>query len=429
MKHFLVLILLSLFFASGVANDKIVVQGTGTTRDGAIKDALKSAVEQKYGMQIATKEMAQMFTGQTSSTVNGKESSSFIAEDSNKIKIATLSKGRIKNYNILTVEKNADGSGFIASLEVVFPGKYIVGANHGNRRRMAVSKFRLNTKTFSVFGNTYSAYDWANALHNAVNTNLTQSRKFTMLDRDFGAEVNQELARLADPNCSPDDTIRLGQKLATDYLVVGTIKFTNVPALSRNPYTGEVIFPQQAIFATVDYRVLLAATGQLKWSDSFKVDAMHFYESFRNNSINDSAEAIAAQLCSGLVSSILPYEIVSVTKNNIIVIGEGGKTFYNGEVLSAFNLGEDVKDSRTGEIIDSIEIPVGMVKIIRITEKLSYAQIISGNPADFKVGARVRRDEKSQAYNASYQSNIQQKENNVSPVVQKTSTGGVVVPF
>ena len=111
----------------------------------------------------------------------------------------------------------------------------------------------------------------------------------------------------------------------------------------------------------------------------------------------------------------------------MIVIGEGGKAFYNGEILSVFNLGEDVTDSRTGEVIDSIEVRVGMVQIVRTTEKLSYARIISGNPAEFKVGARLRRDEKSRAFNTVKQT--QENENQVQTVIQKTKNGGVVVPF
>ena len=427
MKKLFTLILLGITLILAAADKTSVVQGFGMSRNAAVQNALKNAVEQEYGMLFSSKEVAQMLSTETSVSSDGKDSSAIAMADCNKIDIATISKGKIKSYRILSAEKEAGSNNYIASVEVVFPGKYVVGTNPGNRRRMAVSRFRFNAKTFSVFGTRYSTEKWSSALHDAINTNLTQSRKFTMLDRDFGYEINKELARLNSPDANQDDMIRLGQKLATDYLVAGTINFIDIPALTKNPYTGKVIFPSQAIFAEVNYRVLLAATGQLKWSDTIRIDAMQFYESFYNNSISESAEAVAQQLSSGLLSSILPYEIVSIVKNNLIVIGEGGKAFYNGEILSVFNLGEDVTDSRTGEVIDSIEVRVGMVQIVRTTEKLSYARIISGNPAEFKVGARLRRDEKSRAFNTVKQT--QENENQVQTVIQKTKTGGVVVPF
>ena len=427
MKKIFTLILLGITLILAATDKTSVVQGFGMSRNAAVQNALKNAVEQEYGMQFSSKEVSQMVSTETSVSSDGKDSSAIAMADCNKIDIATISKGKIKSYRILSAEKEAGSNNYIVSVEVVFPGKYVVGTNPDNRRRMAVSRFRFNAKTFSVFGMRYSTEKWSAALHDAINTNLTQSRKFTMLDRDFGYEINKELARLNSPDANQDDMIRLGQKLATDYLVVGTINFIDIPALTKNPYTGKVIFPSQAIFAEVNYRVLLAATGQLKWSDTIRIDAMQFYESFYNNSISESAEAVAQQLSSGLLSSILPYEIVSIVKNNLIVIGEGGKAFYNGEILSVFNLGEDVTDSRTGEVIDSIEVRVGMVQIIRTTEKLSYAKIISGNPAEFKVGARLRRDEKSRAFNTVKQT--QENENQVQTVIQKTKTGGVVVPF
>lgn len=423
----LLLILLGIAFTLTAIDKTSVVQGWGLSRNAAVQNALKNAVEQEYGMQFSSKEISQMISAETSVSLNGKDSSTIAMADSNKIDIATVSKGKIKSYRVLSAEKESGSSNYVASIEVVFPDKYIVGTNPDNRRRMAVSRFRFNARTFSVFGTRYSTEKWSAALHDAINTNLTQSRKFTMLDRDFGHEINKELARSNSPDASQDDMIRLGQKLATDYLVVGTINFIDIPALTKNPYTGKVIFPSQAIFAEVNYRVVLAATGQLKWSETIRIDAVQFYESFYNNSISESATAVAQQLSSGLLSSILPYEIVSIAKNNLVVIGEGGKAFYNGEILSVFNLVEDVTDSRTGEVIDSIEVRVGMVQIIRITEKLSYARIISGNPAEFKVGARLRRDEKSRTLNASKQA--QENENQAQSVIQRTKTGGVVVPF
>lgn len=427
MKRILLLAFLLICFILTAADETVTVQGTGLTRDNAIQSALKTAVDQKYGMQMTNRELSHISTSESSVNADGKNSSTFSIADSHKIDVATVSKGRIKSYRIISVEKEQGGSGFVATLEIVFPGKYIVGRVPDKLRRMTLARFRLNASSFSVFGAQIDGSAWEVALNDSLNTYITQSRKFTMLDRDFSQEANAELARLNDVNASPNDAIRLGQKLATDYLIVGAITFNNIPPVKRNPFTGKVVAPGPSVFATIHYRVILAPTGQLKWSDSVQVDARDFIASLSNGSIQDSAEYAAELIGGSIISSILPYEIVGVNPDNTIIIGEGGKTFRQGDLFSVYNLGEDVTDSRTGEVIDAAEIRVGMVRIIRTTEKLSYAVVVEGKLENMQKGSRLRRDEA--VYNAVTPNKQQNNIPAPAGTVQTNDNGGVVVPF
>lgn len=103
------------------------------------------------------------------------------------------------------------------------------------------------------------------------------------------------------------------------------------------------------------------------------------------------------------------------------MIGQGGKTVFVGERMTVFALGEAVRDSRTGEVLDRIEDEVGTVEIVRVLEKLSYAKVLSGAAAKMGKGCRVRRE-----YAASGETNAAVSESN--PMVMPVE-GGVFLPF
>ena len=243
-----------------------------------------------------------------------------------------------------------------------------------------------------------------------------------MLDRNFDAEVNAELARLSAANAAPTDAVRLNQKLGTDYLVVGTVTFSDIASPGVNPFTGQPLPLSSAVFATIHCRVLLAPTGQLKWADSLNLDILQYAAD-----LNSAADAAAATLAAALLENILPFEIVTRTADGTFVIGEGGKSLVPGEYLSVYALGEEVRDSRTGEILDVVEMRVGMVQVIRVTPKLSYALAVEGDASKMKNGSRLRRD----AYSAQAvrDNQVQAVPQTVPTTVQSSGNGGVVVPF
>ena len=289
-------------------------------------------------------------------------------------------------------------------------------------RRMAVAMFRPVRSNFSWHGQVGGTTEWAMALAEKLNVCLTQTRKFTMLDRKYDAEVNAELGRLSGGNASPADAVRLNQKLGTDYLVVGEIAFNDVVAPAVDPYTGRPIPQPGQLFAEISYRVLLAPTGQLKWTDVVRIDAASFAAGDLATFVSATTEAAACSISDGMMSNILPFEIVGRTGSGQLVIGEGGKSLKAGECLTVFALGEEVKDTRTGEVLDVLEDAVGTVQIVRVTEKLSYAQVVEGDAAKMVAGSRVRRVPLAVPTTAPA---------GTAPTtsVKTTVSGGVVAPF
>ena len=152
-----------------------------------------------------------------------------------------------------------------------------------------------------------------------------------------------------------------------------------------------------------------------------KIDAAAFAAGDLASFVSATAEAAACAISDGMMSNILPFEVVGHTASGQLVIGEGGKSLKVGEFLTVFALGEEVKDTRTGEVLDVIEDVVGTVQIVRVSAKTSCAQVVEGDAKKMVVGSRLRR------VPLVVPSDMPAPKM-VTPI-KRTATGGVVAPF
>jgi curli biogenesis system outer membrane secretion channel CsgG len=154
-----------------------------------------------------------------------------------------------------------------------------------------------------------------------VVTQLVQSRKYTVLDREFMADIQDELDRIRMGEMPISEMAKLGQKLSADYLLVGTIgrmeieerpftvKLTGYRGLTRR---GRV---------SIDYRVQEVANGKVAWSGEASVD---FSEETSDDAFGssgaDGMDGIIDQAADQLVTEILE----SSHPIRIVKVGPGG---------------------------------------------------------------------------------------------------------
>ena len=414
--------------ASAVAGEDVVrAKGTGGSYRAAINEALAIALEQHDGMTVSSSEITKMWQNSDGKSVNDNgqidDRRKLEMNDSINKEIKNISQGRINGFTIVSDTYDPGSKKHCVEVDVRFPGKYVLGDDPDLRRRMVVANFRsASGDTFSWNGQNESTAMWAATVADKLNERFTQTRKFTMIDRKFDAEVQDEIARLSDKNAAKGDIIRLGQRLGTDYMVIGDVKFGTVRPSGVNPITGQALPAASQRFAEVSYRVILAPTGQLKWADTVAIDSGDVPAGDMLSFVSASADLAAHRIVEVVMANLLPFEVVGRNGAGEIVIGEGGKSLAAGERLTVFVLGEEVKDSRTGEVLDQVEEPVATLEIVRVTPKLSYARVIEGDAAKVVAGARARRP---QFLPGPAQGGIPPPNTSV----RGTGNGGVVTPF
>ena len=301
----LALCVFSLAFVTFGEEVSLKAVGEGGTFRAAVLEALSNALEMKYGVSVSSTEKAQFKADSSAAWSLTDEQAQAQQQDQLKKSIEKVSHGRIVGYEVLT--KNVDEKGKM-TVEILarFPARYVVGLDPNLRPRLAVVEFRPYGKTFTWRGTESSTVEWVKSLADKINIRLTKSRMFTMLDRKFVAEANDELAMLSNADCAPAEIVRKCQKLATDYLVVGEVRFYPVAKPAINPLTGKVLAPGSQLFAEVTYRVILAPTGQLKFTDSIRINAGSFTSASIGEFVSDTAEAAAAMIQDGILANYLP---------------------------------------------------------------------------------------------------------------------------
>ncbi len=396
MKKILLMVLAACSLASFAqlqqANSVQTVHGRGRNADyrTAVYEALVQAMSQVQGVSLQDSRDAAMDSlKQLKSTKQGDDNIDELRE-SLKQNVSAKTKGRVLSYEI-TLEKHDEAMGlWYIELDAKVPGQYTVGLPADNRRRMVVMPFRSLTDKVNVFGQTFQLGPACETIAAALNENLTQTRRFTMLDRAFNAETQAELSRLNLENASAGDFGRFQQLLVTDYMVIGTVKMYSSPSSSYNQWTG-VTTQNDGPFIEVSYRVILVPTSQLKWAGTVIVP----YSSCRGDSVDTaiaSGMSVAAQeVCHDIVNNIYPMRVTAKTTFEL-VLNQGGKNVRAGEVFDVFRQGEAIVDVTSGETLGAPEEKIATIQVTRVDPKMSYAVVAEGTPLDqIPVGSVVRR--------------------------------------
>ncbi len=219
---------------------------------------------------------------------------------------AELVWGKARVKDVLRFHESDEGAMPPVTAQPAAPREISVRPHPAKKPRIAVAPFITKAQSVSVWGNKLVARDWLDALVDHLSIQLTQTGSFRTLDRSFGPEIDRELDRIVkDPNASPNDVCRLSQKLATDYLVVAEVMFSDVASPGKDYVTGLPLPPASAQFAEIRFRCVHAPTTEIVVSDIVRVDSQGFYgtpEVFTSG----STEWAAANVASIIQSKIDP---------------------------------------------------------------------------------------------------------------------------
>ena len=172
--------------------------------------------------------------------------------------------------------------------------------------RIAVAPFISKYPSVNIYGVAIPSRQWMDDAADHLNIGLTQCGSFRVLDRSFGPEIDRELARITnDPNADPNDVCRLSRKLATDYLVVAEVIFSDVHSRGTDYVTGLPLPPLSVVFAEVRFRCVMAPTTEIAWTDIVRLDASKFGGTAQIFS-SDSAAAAAMAITDAIQNRLDP---------------------------------------------------------------------------------------------------------------------------
>ncbi|MCL9820543.1 hypothetical protein NCR96_02105 [Helicobacter sp. 14348-15] len=332
-------------------------EGYGSSYEEAVNKALADAISKMYGGKLAV--------GSKLSTDYTKTNDKQQLQKSYNEEIARISGGTFDSYEVISNSKQGD------EYKVVV----LIKKTTTTKKYKAPGQSASNRRSITVFNATpdIDKRGIGNNLQQQIITDLLQSRKFNVLERDTPGYYEMEKSLIKSGDAASDEIYKLKNVLATDYILLFSVSDID-GGVKKSNLTGKTKIEAEI---KVDYRVLLFATRQIKFSNTLVMKT-----TIKDDSITaDTAliEQIAGRISSDILNAIYPLKVASVENNEVVF----SQTLNQGDAYECFALGKAIKDSYTKETTGRVETKSGDIEVVRSTPKLSYAKITSGS---VKVG-------------------------------------------
>ena len=384
----------------GITHVQVSTQGIGATPDAAVQAALRLAIQEVNGESIDASSIAVKFG---LDVVSGQDEAS-LKGDAFAEAIATSSKGTISNFRLVSlVEPASAGQPYKANVEASI-AKFNAPAD-SKKIKIVISPLHVPANAFDVAGNAVPAAKIAGEVRQRLIDALTATGRFSVLDRDFGPEVQSELDLVASGQTPSDQMAKLSQTLSADIVWVGTI---NDFGYHRNAQHLQMSGRDLVSYSggwSVSHRILNVSTRQIMLSDTLQEQMPATEPTTMDRGVDGPAltskmeSEVVDRTVSAILSRTFPLVVVSKDGTNVI-LSQGGQAVKAGASYAIVSLGKELKDPQTGESLGRTETPCCDVVIDRVTDKLAYGHLENAKidlASVDPVGLQVREELKPQA--------------------------------
>lgn len=269
------------------------------------------------------------------------------------------------------------------------------------RPKIVVALPKTLVQSYSVGDGRVQSIDVAQAVRGRLSDILTNTKRFIVLDREFGADLQAEIDHINSGNVRVQDNARLGQQLATDLILLPTIERFEYLKSVRKLRMSDRDLVSYAGGGRITLRLLNTTTGQVVMSNSFDHKLANADPSTMPRFIDGKSmatqmmDSLAEQIGTAIVTEIFPISVVSLSGDQV-VLSQGGDALHVGDRWSAVMLGDELKDPQTGNSLGRTETPIGTIRIDRVAPQTSYGTIEEGavnlGGKQFSPGAIELRD-------------------------------------
>jgi curli biogenesis system outer membrane secretion channel CsgG len=361
--------------------------GTGITLSGAVSDALKSAIMQVNGTTVNASTVNVNFASTTTAQLNVETSDgSDSAKATETVQgqafaeaIVTNSNGIVSAFKVenVTAPKAAGGT-YTVDISAKI-AKFKAPADSG-KIKIVVAPLKSMQQSFNIGGRLVPASEVLEPIRQKIIDSLSQSGRFTVLDRQFDDAIQNELGMITSNQTSQNDMAKLGQALSADIIWVGSVNSLSYDRHARQLQTSDRELVSFSGAWSITQRLINLATRQIMLSDTFNGDFPSVAPTTMGASIDEkSAMAnVQAEVVKKAIDSIMlktfPISIVSIDGDSV-VLSQGEGSVVEGARYRVVKLGKEMKDPQTGQSLGNMESDCCEVVVSRVTPKVSYGQL------------------------------------------------------
>lgn len=252
------------------------------------------------------------------------------------------------------------------------------------RPKIVVALPKTLVQNYPVGDGKVVADEVARAVRGRLSDILTKTKRFIVLDREFDADMQSEIDRINSGNVRAQDTARLGQQMATNLILIPTIERFEYPKEVKKLRMSDRELVSYSGGGRITLRLLNATTGEVVMSDSFEhklspADPSTMPRIIDGNSMaSELMDQLSGKIGSAIVAEVFPVSVISLTGEQV-VLSQGGESLKVGQRWQAVYLGEELRDPQTGRSLGRNEMPVGTIRIDRVSSQTSYGTLENGS--------------------------------------------------
>ena len=379
MHHHLVRLLLLLCLCSGAAvaqvqESETTAEGRGATRAQAILDGLANATAQAFGFTLQSSTRQNVLSAEV--MVDDAQSSALLESFNKTIakQVSTDKTRPITGYQVNSAEETARGR-WVANITIRYGSYAKLGAD-SNRRTLIIASI---------------AKQYPEAALEAVEQAVVASRRFDVLTRSHQAVFEREKLFITGPDASRTEVARMAGASGADYVLIVDMQDFIVQNNIREviKMSDEVIVTSK-LSGTLRLRIMEFTSRKIKW-----VGTQAFAETLKGRTdittdvLAKNLSNAARTLIAGMVETIFPIRVVR-RDGNMLVLNRGEGSIAQGQQLSVFVLGDDLRDPQSGESLGRMENHVATGSVIEVKPKYSVLRLTSSLAAPENAELLVR---------------------------------------
>jgi hypothetical protein len=235
----------------------VVSLGIGDTRKDALLDGLEDAISQVNGVSIASQANMSLETV----TIENDNDVSFFGSEKFQKAINTSTKGLVRCWKILSDKEDSSNDEIRIKMFVTVT-KYDTGVDL-TLPRIATTNFYYGRSVKSKS----AALKIASQAPKIITDVLSKSKKLALIDRQYMELTETELKLIQSHDFQLEEMARIGNRVGTDYLIVGTVTRANEWVKKRTMISTGKVFRSKIANGTISYRVIDVATSKILFAD------------------------------------------------------------------------------------------------------------------------------------------------------------------
>jgi curli biogenesis system outer membrane secretion channel CsgG len=375
----------------------VTSRGSGPTAGMAVEEAMKLAILEVNGAAIDSSSIALKFgldvaADMTEASLRGAAFAEAITQHS---------RGAVTHFKLVSMTEPADKGGpYKVTIEAAI-ARFAALAD-AKRIKIVVAPLRVSAASFVFGSQTVPAATVAADIRQQLIDALTATGRFSVLDRDFGAEVEQELDLIASGQTPNPEMAKLSQVLSADIVWVGTINQIAYRRNARKLVSSDRKLVSYSGGWSVSQRILNVATRQILMSSTLQARSPDT-EPTTLDLVIDGAQiarsmesAIATDTMVAILGRTFPVTIIA--KDGLsVVLSQGGQSVRESARYAVVSMGQEMTDPQTQQSLGRIESPCCEVVIDKVGPTMAYGHLENAKlaldaatPANLQVRGEIQ---------------------------------------